>query len=162
IDLAQWASWRWAGRVVHVFDTASNAQGSVRSGTVRAEPGVTLLRLPPTTPRPTFDGELVIEGRRSTVWAPAAGVETIVVGDEHDEALQEERAPTWHARDVAIERARRAGIPCVLLSPCPSLEAPVVADRVIEPSRADERAGWPILEIVDRRRDDPRSGLYSE
>ena len=86
----------------------------------------------------------------------------IVVVDEHDEGLQEERAPTWHARDVAIERARRAGIPCVLLSPCPSLEALDAADRVVEPSRAEERAGWPILDVVDRRRDDPRSGLYSD
>lgn len=162
IDLAHWASWRWAGRVVHVLDTASNAQGSVRSGAVRPEPGVTVVRLPPNTPRPTFEGELVIEGRRSTVWASAARVQTIVVVDEHDEGLQEERAPTWNARDVAVERARRAGIPCVLLSPCPSLEALAVADRVVEPSRADERAGWPILEVVDRRRDDPRSGLYSE
>ena len=30
--------------------------------------------------------------------------------DEHDEALQEERSPTWHARDVVVERARRAGV----------------------------------------------------
>ena len=72
-----------------------------------------------------------------------------------------EEAPTWHARDVAIERARRAGVPCVLISPCPSLEALAAADRVIEPSRSEERAGWPILDVVDRRQDDPRSGLYS-
>jgi len=32
----------------------------------------------------------------------------------------------------------------------------------VEPSRDEERAGWPILDIVDRRRDDPRSGLYSD
>jgi primosomal protein N' (replication factor Y) len=86
----------------------------------------------------------------------------IVVVDEHDEGLQEERAPTWHAREVAVERARRAGIPCVLLSPCPSLDALAVADRVVEPSRVEERAGWPILDVVDRRRDDPRVGLYSD
>ena len=39
-------------------------------------------------------------GRRWPTW-PA-----IVVLDEHDEAHQQEQAPTWHARDVAIERAR--------------------------------------------------------
>jgi primosomal protein N' (replication factor Y) (superfamily II helicase) len=104
----------------------------------------------------------VVEGRRSIVWTPAPRVQAIVVVDEHDEGLQEERAPTWHARDVAVERARRAGIPCVLLSPCPTLEALAAADRVIEPSRDEERAGWSILDVVDRRRDDPRIGLYSD
>ncbi len=98
IDLAEWASWRWAGRLVHLLDTATNAQGSIRSGTSRAEPGVTVVRVPPASPRPTFEGALVVEGRRSIVWAPAPRVQAIVVVDEHDEGLQEERAPTWHAR----------------------------------------------------------------
>ncbi len=162
VALASWAAWRWAGRVVHLLDTASNAHGSNRSGALSAESGVTVVRVPPATPAPTYDGALVIEGRRSAAWAAAPSARAIVVVDEHDEGLQEERAPTWHARDVAIERARRAEIPCVLLSPCPSLEALDAADRVIEPSRAEERAGWPILDVVDRRRDDPRSGLYSD
>ncbi|MGZ4673879.1 MAG: primosomal protein N' family DNA-binding protein, partial [Ilumatobacteraceae bacterium] len=65
----------------------------------------------------------VVIGGRSAVWSPCAEVRSIVVLDEHDEALQEERSPTWHARDVAIERARRAGVPCVLVSPCPSATA---------------------------------------
>ena len=47
----------------------------------------------------------------------------VVVLDGHDERWQQEQAPTWHARDVAAERARRAGVPCVLVSPAPSLEA---------------------------------------
>jgi primosomal protein N' (replication factor Y) len=50
----------------------------------------------------------------------------------------------------------------VLVSPCPSLDALAVADRLVEPSRDEERAGWPILDVIDRRREDPRSGLYSE
>ncbi|MEO7557410.1 MAG: hypothetical protein ABIV94_12495, partial [Acidimicrobiales bacterium] len=75
---------------------------------------------------------------------------------------QEERAPTWHARDVAVERARRAGVPCLLVSPMPSLEALGVADQVLEPSRSEERGGWPIVEVVDRRDEAPGSaGLYS-
>jgi primosomal protein N' (replication factor Y) len=83
----------------------------------------------------------------------------IVVVDEHDEALQEERMPTWHARDVALERARRAGVPCVLISPAPTLEA-LDALPLVSPSRAEERAGWPIVDVIDRRRDDPAaSGL---
>jgi primosomal protein N' (replication factor Y) len=103
-----------------------------------------------------------VVGARAAAWAPVDGLGAVVVLDEHDEGLQEERAPTWHGRDVVVERARRAGVPCVLASPVPSLEALASAPLVV-PSRNDERAGWPILEIVDRRGDDPgRPTLFSE
>ena len=160
IDLARWACWRWAGRLVHVLDTATGAGAHTTRGEVAAS-GVTVIRVPPAAPIPRFANALVVEGRRSAVWASVDDVDAIVVLDEHDEGLKEERVPAWHARDVAIERARRAGVPCVLVSPCPSLEALVAADRVIEPSRSEERAGWPILDVIDRRKEDPRSGLYS-
>ena len=98
----------------------------------------------------------VVIGGRSAVWSPCAGMRSIVVLDEHDEALQEERSPTWHARDVAIERARRAGVPSVLVSPCPSATALHWAKGSLRrPSVADERDGWPILELVDRTREEP-------
>ena len=160
IDLARWAAWRWAGRLVHLLDTATSATARVTRGDV-APTGVTVMRLPPASPAPRFEHALVVDGRRSAIWASVDRYDAIVVVDEHDEGLKEERVPTWHARDVAVERARRAGIPCVLISPCPSLDALAIADHVVEPSRADERDGWPILDVVDRRQDDPRSGLYS-
>ncbi|HEY7628053.1 MAG TPA: hypothetical protein VH761_13345 [Ilumatobacteraceae bacterium] len=98
----------------------------------------------------------VVIGGRSAVWSPCAGMRTVVVLDEHDEALQEERSPTWHGRDVAIERARRGGAACVLVSPCPSAAALHWAgDSMRRPSVADERDGWPILEIVDRTKEEP-------
>ncbi len=163
VALAEWASWRWAGRLVHVLDTATNATARVtRDGSFAPDPGVTVVRVPPAASVPRVAGALVVAGRRSSVWASVPDIRAVVVVDEHDEGLQEERVPTWHARDVALERARRLGVPCVLTSPCPSLEALAAADRVLEPSRTEERDGWPILDVVDRRRDDPRSGLYSE
>jgi primosomal protein N' (replication factor Y) len=98
----------------------------------------------------------VVIGSRSAVWSPCAAMRSIVVLDEHDEALQEERSPTWHARDVAIERARQAAVPIVLVSPCPSATALHWAqDSVRRPSVAEERDGWPILELVDRTREEP-------
>ena len=98
----------------------------------------------------------MVIGGRSTVWSPCAGLRSIVVLDEHDEGLQEERSPTWHARDVAIERARRAGVPCVLVSPCPSATALHWAGTFLRrPSVSDEREGWPILEVVDRTKEEP-------
>src|SRR5690606_4305383 len=64
-----------------------------------------------------------VVGTRAAAWAPVGDLAAVVVVDEHDESHQQEQAPTWHARDVAAERARRAGVPCVLTSPCPTLEA---------------------------------------
>src|SRR5207237_4049583 len=68
-------------------------------------------------------GGCTVVGARAAAWAPVADPAAVVVVDEHDEAYQEERAPTWNARDVAIERAGRAGAPCVLTSLCPLLDA---------------------------------------
>jgi primosomal protein N' (replication factor Y) len=101
-----------------------------------------------------------VVGTRAAAWAPVAGLAAVVIVDEHDESHQQEQAPTWHARDVAAERARRAGVPCVLTSPCPSLEA-LGWGRLMAPSRADERAGWPVVDAVDMRREDPRTGLLT-
>ncbi len=105
----------------------------------------------------------VVIGARSAVWARIPDLQTIVVVDEHDEGLQEERNPTWNARDVAIERAARAGIDCYLISPAPSLAAVRLSDGVVQRSgREHERAGWPIVELIDRRDDEPgRGGLFS-
>ena len=107
-------------------------------------------------------GGATVVGTRAAAWAPVADLAAVVVLDEHDEAHQQEQAPTWHARDVAVERARRAGVPCVLTSPCPSLEALAWGD-LHAADRARDRAGWPPIEVVDRRDEDPRrAGLFSD
>ncbi len=105
-------------------------------------------------------GGCVAVGARGAAWAPRPRLGAVVVIDEHDEGWQEERAPTWNGRDVVLERARRAGVPCVLTSPCPSLDA-LASVRLLTLSRNDERDGWPIVEVIDRRNDEPGSGLYS-
>jgi primosomal protein N' (replication factor Y) (superfamily II helicase) len=93
-------------------------------------------------------------GTRAAVWAPVANLAAIVVLDEHDESMQQERSPTWHAREVAIERARRAGVPCILTSPHPTLEA-LDALPLITMSRTDERAGWAVFDLADRSDEEP-------
>lgn len=105
----------------------------------------------------------VVIGARTAAWAPCPDLAAAVVLDEHDEALQSESSPTWHARDVLVERCRRAGVPLVLVSPCPTLHALALADPM-HPSGDRERRAWPILEVVDRSDDVPwrRSLLTSE
>jgi primosomal protein N' (replication factor Y) (superfamily II helicase) len=101
-------------------------------------------------------GADVVIGGRSAVWATTPSVDAIVVIDEHDEALQEERSPTWHARDVAIERAARVGAPCLLVSPCPTVASLAWSGRRwVRPTIADQRASWPIVEVVDRSDEEP-------
>ena len=100
----------------------------------------------------------VVIGSRSAAWAPCRGLSVAVVIDEQDEALQEERSPTWHARDVIVERCRRAGVPYVLVSPAPTLvavEEYAGSSGVVHPPAARERAGWPGVVLVDRRDEDP-------
>jgi primosomal protein N' (replication factor Y) len=92
----------------------------------------------------------VVVGARSAVWARVKDLAGIVVIDEHDDSLQEERAPTWHAREVAIERARRLSIPCVLLSPIPSVSAFALSAT----TEWERDFSWPVLEIVDRTKDE--------
>lgn len=106
-------------------------------------------------------GGHAVVGTRAAAWTPIPDLAAVVVFDEHDEVHQEERSPTWSARDVAIERARRAGVPCVLTSPMPTLEA-LDAGRLVTLDRAAERAGWPVLVVVDRRDEDTgRNALFS-
>ena len=104
-------------------------------------------------------GACVVLGGRSAVLAPVPDLAAVVIMDDGSEALKEERSPTWHARDVAAERARRGGARLTLVSPVPPLEAP---GPVLAPARATERAGWPITEVIDRRREPPGLGLFSE
>ncbi len=108
-------------------------------------------------------GGHVVVGTRSVAWAPAPDPSVFVVVDEHDEAHQSTRMPTWHAREVLAERARRARVPLVAFSPCPSPEMLALSDLATLPPAA-ERAGWPRLEVLDRRGEDPRtaSSLFSD
>jgi primosomal protein N' (replication factor Y) len=105
-------------------------------------------------------GAHVVVGARGAAWAPCPAVAAAVVVDGHEESLTSEAAPTWNAVDVTAERARRAGVPCLVLSPCPPPEL-AAGVRLLRPSRPTERVGWPAVEVVDRRGDDPRLGLWS-
>ena len=97
----------------------------------------------------------VVVGTRAAAWARLPRLEAVVLLDEHDEALQEERAPTWHARDVVVERARRAGAACTLVSPCPTAAAAAYGPVVAAAPVGDERAAWPVVEVLDRSAEAP-------
>ena len=92
-------------------------------------------------------GADVVIGTRSAVFAPCPGLATIVVIDEHDEALKEERSPAWDATSVALERGRREGVPVLTTSPVPSAAEHV---RTGGPgTTVDAAATWPRIVIED-------------
>ena len=106
-------------------------------------------------------GGATVVGTRSAAWMPMSDLAAVVVIDEHDERFKEERTPAWHAREVALERARRAGVPAVMTSAVPSLEA-LRAGPLLRRDRSIERDDWPIVDVLDRRNEDPtKSGPFA-
>ena len=89
----------------------------------------------------------VVIGTRSGVFAPCPGISAIVVIDEHDELLKEERSPAWDATAVASERALQAGIPLICTSAVPSAQSQYVLSEHI--MQVQTHGGWPRIVIVN-------------
>ncbi len=108
-------------------------------------------------------GGCVVVGGRTAALAPVPDLEAAIVVDDADESLQEERSPTWHARDVLFERASREGAGWSVVSPAPTVEALELAPGPVDALTPDvEARGWPRMLVVDRREEPPGAGLLTE
>ena len=97
----------------------------------------------------------MVVGTRSAVFAPVSDLALVIVDEEHDASYKQEETPRYHARDVAVMRAKMSNAVVVLGSATPSLESYFNATKnkyaLIElPDRVEKRP-LPEVEIVDMR-----------
>ncbi len=109
---------------------------------------------------------LVLVGTRSAVFAPFARLGLIVIDEEHDASLKQHEGFRYHARDLALVRAQRLGIPVLLGSATPSLESlHNVRSGRHQLLKLPERAGFsrpPSVRLIDLRRQRLQEGLSAE
>ena len=104
----------------------------------------------------------IVVGTRSAVFAPVSDLALIIVDEEHDASYKQEEAPRYHARDVAVMRAKMADAVVALGSATPSLESYFNAKKnkyaLIElPDRVEQRP-LPEVEIIDMRQEFQETG----
>jgi len=100
-------------------------------------------------------------GARSAIFAPLRDLGAIIVDEEHESSYKQGETPRYHAREVAIVRARAEGAVVVLGSATPSLESWTnAASDKYELLTLPDRAGGaklPLVHIVDLRADQPKT-----
>src|SRR5262245_33271236 len=106
----------------------------------------------------------VVVGARSAVFAPTRKLGLIIIDEEHESSFKQESTPRYHARDVAVMRARLEGVPILMGSATPSLESWHNAQRgqytlLTLPNRVLDRP-LPRVELIDLRYEPPK-GRYS-
>lgn len=106
----------------------------------------------------------VVAGARSALFLPFADLRLLIVDEEHDAAYKQEDGPRYHARDMAVVRARLLDAAVILASATPSIESRVNADRGrYGHLRLPERFGGrrlPSIEAIDMRVGGPERGRF--
>jgi primosomal protein N' (replication factor Y) len=104
----------------------------------------------------------MVVGTRSAVFAPVVDLALIIVDEEHDSSYKQEETPRYHARDIAVVRAKMANAVVVLGSATPSLESYFNAKKnkyvLIELPDRVERRPLPEVEIIDMRQELQETG----
>ncbi len=105
----------------------------------------------------------IVLGTRSAVFVPLARPGLIIIDEEHDASLKQQEGFRYHARDIAIMRARGVGIPVLLGSATPALESLYnVKQGRYQRLGLPERAGGaahPVIHLVDVRHQPLQGGM---
>ena len=106
----------------------------------------------------------VVVGARSALFLPFPALGLVVVDEEHETAFKQEDGVVYHARDMAIVRARLCNAAAVLASATPSLEtlANVEAGRYrrVHLPRRHGGAELPEIALIDLRITPPERGRF--
>ncbi len=102
------------------------------------------------------DGEAkMVVGPRSAIFSPFKDPGIFIVDEEHEPSYKQEDTPRYHAREVAIERARLAHAPVILGSATPALESYHKAVsgeyKLVELTQRVKENELPKVKIVDMR-----------
>jgi len=106
----------------------------------------------------------IVLGTRLAVFTPLPRLGLVVVDEEQDASFKQREGVRYSARDLAIARARAAGVPVVLCSATPSLETFHHATSgkyalVQLTRRAIDRAALPAIRLIDTRAHPPSDGV---
>ncbi|MCA9279558.1 MAG: primosomal protein N' [Phycisphaeraceae bacterium] len=93
------------------------------SGVVVLHSGLTASQRSKAWARASDGSARVVVGARSAVFAPVPNLKLIIVDEEHATDYKQDQLPRYHARDVAIVRAKELGASVVMGSATPSLES---------------------------------------
>jgi primosomal protein N' (replication factor Y) len=111
----------------------------------------------------------IVVGARSAVFAPLENLGLIVVDEEHETSYKQEDAPRYHARDVAVVRAKLEGCAVLLGTATPSLESYHNATqnkyRLVKLTQRVDNCQMPLMRIVDlrlARRKEKAAAILSE
>ncbi|GAC1511156.1 MAG: primosomal protein N' [Terriglobales bacterium] len=104
----------------------------------------------------------MVVGTRSAVFAPVSNLALIIVDEEQDSSYKQEEMPRYHARDVAVMRAKMSDAVVVLGSATPSLESYFNAKKhkyilLDMPDRVEKRP-LPEVEVIDMRQEFQETG----
>jgi len=97
----------------------------------------------------------VVVGARSAIFAPFKNIGIIILDEEHESTYKQEESPRYHARDVAIERAKFYQCPVILGSATPSLESYARTTKnvytLLTLTKRAKEIAMPTVDIVDMR-----------
>lgn len=99
----------------------------------------------------------IVIGARSALFAPVSRLGLIIVDEEHEFTYKQEEAPRYHAREVALTRARLAGAIVLLGSATPAVESYYQAlqgkHQLLTMNRRVDNTPLPPVMIVDMRQE---------
>jgi len=106
----------------------------------------------------------IVTGARSALFLPFAKLKLIIVDEEHDSSYKQEEGVTYHARDMAVMRAKQENAAIVLASATPALETTVNAEAKrytrLKLSARPGTAKLPEVSLVDMRSNAPEKGNW--